>query len=267
MNIGQAAASSGVTAKMIRHYEVIGLIPSANRQASNYRSNTASDISRLQFIRRARDLGFSIDRIRELLKLWSDRNRSSSEVKAIALALRKGFPDIKYKIDHQIAEGDFVASYVTVRGTHKGEIFGMPATNKHATWAEAHFVKVVNGKLTEHWGVQDQLGMLRQLGLAPAAGLSVMCGALLGLVSGYVGGLVDTCIMRLADIQLAFPIILLTLAIVATSLDDLATKLAAARTALHDEATEKITDPRGIFFTTQPPVSYNYLTLPKIYPV
>jgi predicted ester cyclase len=90
-------------------------------------------------------------------------------IKAIALALRKGFPDIKYKIDHQIAEGDFVASYVTVSGTHKGEIFGMPATGKHATWAEAHFVKVVNGKLTEHWGVQDQLGMLRQLGLAPTA--------------------------------------------------------------------------------------------------
>lgn len=88
-------------------------------------------------------------------------------IKAIAMALRKGFPDIKFKIDHQIAEGDFVASYVTVSGTHKGEIFGMPATGKHATWAEAHFVKVVNGKLTEHWGVQDQLGMLRQLGLAP----------------------------------------------------------------------------------------------------
>jgi predicted ester cyclase len=88
-------------------------------------------------------------------------------IKAIALALRKGFPDIKYKLDHQIAEGDFVASYVTVSGTHKGEIFGMPATGKRAEWAEAHFVKVVNGKLTEHWGVQDQLGMLRQLGLAP----------------------------------------------------------------------------------------------------
>ena len=89
-------------------------------------------------------------------------------IKAMASALRKGFPDIKYKIDHQIAEGDFVASYLTVSGTHKGEIFGMPATGKRATWAEAHFVKVVNGKMTEHWGVSDQLGMLRQLGLAPA---------------------------------------------------------------------------------------------------
>lgn len=88
-------------------------------------------------------------------------------IKAIASALRKGFPDIKYKIDLQIAEGDLVASYVTVTGTHKGEIFGMPATNKPAKWAETHFVKIVNGRMTEHWGVVDQLGMLRQLGLAP----------------------------------------------------------------------------------------------------
>jgi predicted ester cyclase len=87
-------------------------------------------------------------------------------IKAIASALRKGFPDIKYKIDHQIAEGDIVASHVTVSGTHKGEIFGMAATGKQATWSEAHFVKLVNGKIVEHWGVMDQLGMLRQLGLA-----------------------------------------------------------------------------------------------------
>ena len=89
-------------------------------------------------------------------------------VKAIASALRKGFPDLNYRVDLQIAEGDFVAAYLTVRGTHKGEVFGMPATGKHAEWAESHTVKMVNGKVTEHWGVADQLGMLRQLGLAPA---------------------------------------------------------------------------------------------------
>jgi len=61
-----------------------------------------------------------------------------------------------------------VAGYVTVSGTHKGEVFGMPATGKHAEWTESHIVKMVNGKITEHWGVVDQLGMLRQLGLAPA---------------------------------------------------------------------------------------------------
>jgi predicted ester cyclase len=89
-------------------------------------------------------------------------------IKAVASQLRKGFPDIKYRIDLQVAEGDFVAGYVTVSGTHKGEVFGMPATGKHAEWAESHIVKIVNGKITEHWGVQDRLGMLRQLGLAPA---------------------------------------------------------------------------------------------------
>jgi len=88
-------------------------------------------------------------------------------IKAIASALRKGFPDLTYKVDLQIAEGDFVAGYVTVSGTHKGEVFGMPATGKHAEWTESHIVKLVNGKITEHWGVIDQLGMLRQLGLAP----------------------------------------------------------------------------------------------------
>jgi predicted ester cyclase len=89
-------------------------------------------------------------------------------VKAIASALRKGFPDLTYRVDLQIAEGDFVAGYVTVNGTHRGEVFGMPATGKHAEWAESHIVKLANGKVTEHWGIVDQLGMLRQLGLAPA---------------------------------------------------------------------------------------------------
>lgn len=86
MQIGRAAKASGVTAKMIRHYEVIGLIPSAHRMDSNYRSYSPQDVHRFQFIRRARALGFSMDQIRDLLKLWSDRNRCSSEVKAIALA-------------------------------------------------------------------------------------------------------------------------------------------------------------------------------------
>jgi predicted ester cyclase len=88
-------------------------------------------------------------------------------VKAIASALRKGFPDLAYRVDLQIAEGDYVAGYVTVSGTHKGEVFGMPATGKRAEWTESHIVKIVNGKITDHWGVLDQLGMLRQLGLAP----------------------------------------------------------------------------------------------------
>ena len=85
MNIGQASKASGVSAKMIRYYESIGLVPAADRRASGYRDYGAADVSRLGFVRRARDLAFSVEEIRELLRLWSDRDRSSREVKDLAL--------------------------------------------------------------------------------------------------------------------------------------------------------------------------------------
>lgn len=84
MNIGQAAAASGVTAKMIRHYEESGLIRAARRTASNYRAYSDNDVHVLRFIKRARALGFSMADIKTLLSLWQDKSRSSQAVKRIA---------------------------------------------------------------------------------------------------------------------------------------------------------------------------------------
>ena len=86
MQIGQAAKLSGVSAKMIRHYEAIGLIPQAGRHGSNYRTYTEEDVHRLAFIRRGRNLGFSLEQIADLLRLWADKDRSNAEVKALALS-------------------------------------------------------------------------------------------------------------------------------------------------------------------------------------
>ena len=86
MNIGQASRASGVSPKMIRHYESIGLVPPAQRRDSGYRDYGTADLHRLGFIRHARDLGFSLDRIRVLLSLWGDPERRNADVKAIAIA-------------------------------------------------------------------------------------------------------------------------------------------------------------------------------------
>ncbi|GGD99388.1 heavy metal-dependent transcription regulator 2 [Tsuneonella deserti] len=86
MKIGEASTLSGVSQRMIRHYEKIGLMPAAARRESGYRDYSEADVHTLRFIGRARDLGFSIAEIGQLVALWNDRDRSSADVKALALA-------------------------------------------------------------------------------------------------------------------------------------------------------------------------------------
>jgi Cu(I)-responsive transcriptional regulator len=86
MNIGELAKSSGVNAKMIRHYESIGVIPKANRTQSGYRRYSENDVHVLRFVKRARGLGFTMPEIKKLVGLWRNKQRASREVKSLALS-------------------------------------------------------------------------------------------------------------------------------------------------------------------------------------
>jgi len=84
VDIGRASKASGVSVKMIRHYEAIGLLKKVARTHANYRVYSASDVHTLRFIKRARSLGFSVEDIRELLSLWQNKSRPSASVKRVA---------------------------------------------------------------------------------------------------------------------------------------------------------------------------------------
>ena len=96
LQIGEAARRSGVSAKMVRHYESLGLLPSVHRTESGYRQYTDSEVHTLQFIKRARELGFSMAEIGELVSLWQTRRRASASVKRIA---QKHADELALRID------------------------------------------------------------------------------------------------------------------------------------------------------------------------
>ena len=96
VHIGEAARRSGVSAKMVRHYESLGLLPPVHRTESGYRLYTDSEVHTLQFIKRARELGFSMAEIAELVSLWQNRRRASASVKRIA---QKHADELAQRID------------------------------------------------------------------------------------------------------------------------------------------------------------------------
>lgn len=100
MNIGEAAKLSGVNAKLIRHYESIGIIPKASRSEAGYRTYSESDVHTLSFVKRARTLGFSMKEIKKLVSLWRNKSRASSEVKNLAV---KHIDEMEQKI-HDLQE-------------------------------------------------------------------------------------------------------------------------------------------------------------------
>ena len=117
MNIGEAAKASGVSAKAIRYYETAGLIGRTGRSEGNYRLYREGDVRVLRFIHRARDLGFSIDRIRRLLDLWRDKARASADVKRLAL---EHVHEIEAKIETLITMRDAVEALAAAcEGDHR----------------------------------------------------------------------------------------------------------------------------------------------------
>ena len=117
MNIGEASTLSGVSAKMIRYYESIGLIEPPARTASQYRVYADEDVHTLRFVRRARDLGFSLEETRELIALWRDRSRASADVKKLAMAHIR---DLEAKVAELNAMADTLRHLAThCHGDHR----------------------------------------------------------------------------------------------------------------------------------------------------
>jgi predicted ester cyclase len=95
------------------------------------------------------------------------RDRGPESMRGLATMLRTAFPDLHFEIEELIAEGDRVAGRLAMSGTHEGPLMGTPPTGRSVRQDHMHFVRFRDGKAIEHWGVRDDLGMMKQLGLMP----------------------------------------------------------------------------------------------------
>jgi steroid delta-isomerase-like uncharacterized protein len=95
------------------------------------------------------------------------RDRGPESMRGLASMLRTAFPDLHFEIEELIAEGEMVAGRLTMSGTHDGPLMGTPPTGRSVRQDHMHFVRFEDGKAVEHWGVRDDLGMMKQLGLIP----------------------------------------------------------------------------------------------------
>ena len=98
-------------------------------------------------------------------------DRGPESIRALITMLRTAFPDLHFSIEHLIAEGDTVAGRLTMSGTHEGPLMGIPPTGHYVRQNHMHFVRFRDGKAIEHWGVRDDVTMMRQLGTFPEANL------------------------------------------------------------------------------------------------
>jgi predicted ester cyclase len=99
-------------------------------------------------------------------------NRGPESLRQLITMLRTAFPDLHFEIEDLIAEGDSVAGRLIMNGTHEGPLMGMPPTGRVVRQAHMHFVRFRDGKAVEHWGVRDDVSMMRQLGAIPPLGES-----------------------------------------------------------------------------------------------
>ena len=95
------------------------------------------------------------------------RDRGPESMRGLAMMLRTAFPDLNFTIEDIVAEGDVVAGLLTMSGTHQVPLMGMPPTGRQVQQAHMHFVRFRDGKAIEHWGLRDDAGMMRQLGVEP----------------------------------------------------------------------------------------------------